>query len=476
MCGQDLGLGEGADAVADELVLVGQGEVDHRRHATRPPAADADAGSRRYTRAMDTAPNLTPVLGRYFEREWSHGVGHRLYDTDGKAYLDFANGIAVTALGHAHPRVTAADPRPGRPAHRPDQRARLHRADLAPRDRARGDLPRPARLGHVPQLRAPRSIDGALKLARRVTGRPGIIAFRGGFHGRTFGATSVTTSNLNYRTGYEPLLPGVYFAPYPTAYPDFGGDEDAATEACLAGLRRAPRARSSRRARSRSVLIEPVQGEGGYDPAPAAFLRGLRELCDEHGILLIADEVQSGLRADRADVGVRARRDRPGRRVPSPRRSPTACRCRRSSSSRELQERWGRGAHGSTYGGNPVACAAGLAVLETIRDEGLVANAVARGAELPAGLEAIAAEDDRIGDVRGPGLMVGVEFVRDRATREPDGDLPDRLMAACADAGLLVLTCGRQHEIVRWIPPLDVTAAEIAEAVEIFGETLGRLD
>ena len=142
-------------------------------------------------------------------------------------------------------------------------------------------------------------------------------------------------------------------------------------------------------------------------------------------------------------------------------------------SSRELQERWGRGAHGSTFGGNPVACAAGLAVLATIRDEDLLANAGARGAELMTGLGKIAAEDDRIGDIRGLGLMVGVEFTRDRATREPDGILPDRLMAACADAGLLVLTCGAQHEVVRWIPPLDVTSAEIAEAVEIFGETLG---
>ena len=140
-----------------------------------------------------------------------------------------------------------------------------------------------------------------------------------------------------------------------------------------------------------------------------------------------------------------------------------------------LQERWGRGAHGTTYGGNPVACAAGLAVLETFREERLVENAVVRGAELVAGLGAIAAEDDRIGDIRGLGLMVGVEFTRDRTTGEPDGTLPDQLMAACADAGLLVLTCGRQHEVMRWIPPINVTAAEIAEAVEIFGETLAGI-
>ena len=222
------------------------------------------------------------------------------------------------------------------------------------------------------------------------------------------------------------------------------------------------------------VLIEPVQGEGGFTPAPPAFLRELRTFCDEHGILLIADEVQSGYgRTGRMwafehagivpDVVVLAKAIANG--------LPLAA----IVSSRQLQERWGRGAHGSTFGGNPVACTAGSAVLATIREERLLDNANERGEELRAGLERIAAEDDRIGDVRGPGLMVGVEFVKDRATREPDGALPDRLSAACADAGLLVLTCGRQHEVIRWIPPLDVTAAEISEAVEIFGETLAAI-
>ena len=422
---------------------------------------------------MDTAPNLTPVVGRYFEREWSHGVGHRLFDTAGKAYLDFANGIAVTALGHAHPRVNAAvhaqvDKLSG-PINAVGYTEPISRlaSDLA------ATFPDP--LDSVMFLNSGSEvIDGALKLARRVTGRPGIIAFRGGFHGRTFGAASVTTSNLNYRTGYEPFLPGVHFAPYPMVYADFGGDEAAATEACLEAfdsLLRSVVTPSS----IASVLIEPVLGEGGFAPAPVAFLQGLRERCDEHGILLIADEVQTGFgRTGRMwafehagivpDVVCLAKAIANGLPLSA------------IVSSRALQERWGRGAHGSTYGGNPVACAAGIAVLETIRDERLVENAVARGAELRAGLEAIAAEDERIGDVRGPGLMVGVEFVRDRTTREPDPVLPDRLMAACADAGLLILTCGRQHETVRWIPPLDVSAAEIAEAVEIFGETLGRLD
>jgi 4-aminobutyrate aminotransferase len=421
---------------------------------------------------FDASPNLTPVLGRYFERTWSHGKGHRLYDTDGRAYLDFANGIAVTALGHAHPKVNAA----------------IH----AQVDRLMGPINAigfaepisglaaalaatfPEPLDSVMFLNSgSEAIDGALKLARRVTGRPGIIAFRGGFHGRTFGATSVTTSNLNYRTGYEPLLPGVYFAPYPAAYPEFDGDETAASKACLSVLESllgtviAPSTVGA-------ILIEPVLGEGGYNPAPTSFLRELRALCDRHGILLIADEVQSGYgRTGRMwafehagivpDVVCVAKAIANGLPLSA------------IVSSRALQERWGRSAHGSTFGGNPVACAAGLAVLETIRDEGLLANAVDRGVELVAGLGAIAAEDDRIGDIRGIGLMVGVEFTRDRGTGEPDAVLPDQLMAACADAGLLVLTCGRVHETIRWIPPLDVNAAEIAEAVEIFGETLASI-
>ena len=425
---------------------------------------------------MDTAPHLTPVLGRYFERDWSHGTGHRLFDTAGKGYLDFANGIAVTALGHAHPRVTAA-------IHAQVDRLIGPISAIGftdPVSRLADELATtfPAPLDSVMLLNSgSEAIDGALKLARRVTGRPGIIAFRGGFHGRTWGATSVTSSAINYRTGYEPLLPGVHLSTFPAAYRDFGGDDEAAVAGAMADLRTLT-STDIPAASVACILIEPIQGEGGFTPAPPAFLRELRTFCDEHGILLIADEVQSGFGRSGEmwafqhagivpDVVVLAKAIANGLPLSA------------IVSSRGLQERWGRGAHGSTYGGNPVACAAGLAVLETIREEDLVANAVARGAELRAGLERIAAEDDRIGDVRGPGLMVGVEFVRGGGTRgvmrEPDGTLPDRLIAAAADAGLLVLTCGRQHEVVRWLPPLDVTSAEISEAVEIFGETLAAL-
>jgi 4-aminobutyrate aminotransferase len=418
------------------------------------------------------ADHLTPVLGRYFERSWSHGEGHRLFDTSGRAYLDFANGIAVTALGHHHPRVTAA-------IHAQVDRligptGAMGYAEPVVRLAAMLAATLPDPIDSLMFLNSgSEAIDGALKLARRVTGRPGIIAFRGGFHGRTYGATSVTTSALNYRTGYEPMLPGVYFAPYPAAWPEFGGDEERASAACLAildSLFRTVIAPSM----VGSIVIEPVRGEGGYNPAPASFLQGLRRVCDEHGILFIADEVQTGFaRTGRMwgfehaeiipDVVVLAKAIANGLPLSA------------IATSRELMDRWGKSAHGSTYGGNPVACAAGIAVLETIAAEGLIENAAARGAELRSGIARIAAEEPRIGDVRGPGLMVGVEFVRDPATREPDGVTAKAAIARAADLGLLVLTCGASSHVIRWIPPIDVTAAEISEAIEIFGETLRQI-
>ncbi|HEX5589320.1 MAG TPA: aminotransferase class III-fold pyridoxal phosphate-dependent enzyme [Candidatus Limnocylindrales bacterium] len=413
--------------------------------------------------------HLTPVLGRYFERSWSHGIGHRLYDTAGRPHLDFANGIAVTALGHVHPAVTAAIHAQVDRLIGPTGAIGFAEPVVRLVDRLAATLPEP--LDSIFLLNSgSEAIDGAMKLARRVTGRPAIIAFQGAFHGRTYGATSLTSSSPNYRHGYEPLVPSIYVAPFPLVWREFDGDEGRASEVSLARLQTmltsvVPAASVA------AIFIEPVLGEGGYLPAPAPFLRGLRELCDEHGILLVADEVQSGYgRTGRMwafehagivpDVVTIAKAIANGLPL-----SAIAAR-------RELHDRWGKGAHGTTYGGNPVACAAALAVLDTIEREGLVANAAARGAELTAGLVRLAAEDDRIGDVRGPGLMIGVEFVSDKATKAPDGALVDRLVARSADLGLLVLSCGPQHQVVRLIPPLDVSAAEVSEALELFGEAL----
>ncbi|MDQ3871663.1 MAG: aminotransferase class III-fold pyridoxal phosphate-dependent enzyme [Chloroflexota bacterium] len=423
---------------------------------TLAPGVDLAELSRRH---------LSPVLARYFERSWSHGDGHLLFDRAGRAYLDFVCGIATTVLGHRHPRVTAA-------IHEQVDR-------LVHVTNGLGYIEPVARLAELVAESLPEPLDtvffansgseaieGALKLARRVTGRPGIVAFSGGFHGRTFAALTVTSSNLNYRLGYEPLLPSVYLAPFPDVYRDPSGDEEKAAEMALAGLRRVLADEIPPRSVA-AILIEPVQGEGGYNPAPVPFLRALRALCDEHGILLVADEIQSGygrsgrmwaferagIVPDVVCLGKAIANGLPLAAIVTP---------------RELQERWGLGSHGSTFGGNPVACAAGVAVLETIRDEDLVANAAERGEELSAGLRAIAAEERRIGDVRGPGLMVGVELVQDPASRRPDGAAANQLIARCADEGLLLITCGAEHQVVRWIAPLDVSADEIQGALATF--------
>ena len=432
----------------------------------RPAATPAATG---LDLAALAAANLTPVLGRYFERSWSHGTGHRLYDTAGRAYLDFANGIAVSVVGHGNPRVTAA-------VHAQVDRLIAPMAAMGyaeptvrlARELA-SELPDP--IDSVFFLNSgSEAIEAALKLARRVTGRPGIVAFRGAFHGRTFGAASITSSNPNYRRGYEPLLPGVYLSQYPAVYRDFGGDEVRAVEIAFRHLRDLFHSTISPEEVA-AIVVEPVLGEGGYVPAPPAFLQILRHVCDRHGILLVADEVQTGFgRTGRMwafehagivpDVVTMAKGIANGLPLSA------------MASSRALQERWGKSAHGSTFGGNPVACAAGLAVLAEIRERGLVANAAARGAELSAGLREIAAGEPRIGDVRGPGLMVGVEFVLDRATREPDGAACEAVIQRCADEGLLLLSCGVEHNVVRWIPPLDVTGEEIAEALAIFGRVV----
>ena len=413
--------------------------------------------------------HLTPVLGRYFERSWDRGEGHRLYDTSGRGYLDFANGIAVSVLGHHHPAVTAAIHAQVDRMIAPTAAMGYAEPTVRLADRLVATMPEP--IDTVFFLNSgSEAIEAAMKLARRVTGRPAIVAFTGAFHGRTIGATSITSSNVNYRKGYEPLLPSVYLTQFPRVYRDFGGDEERALRVTVGHLE-ALFATTVPGESVAAVIIEPVQGEGGYVPAPPAFLRALRAICDRYGILLVADEVQAGFgRTGRMwsfehagivpDVVCTAKAIANGLPLSA------------LMSRRELQERWGKSAHGTTYGGNPVACAAGVAVLDTIVGEDLVANSAARGAELLAALREIAATDERIGDVRGPGLMIGVEFVRDRGTREPDGETCEAVIQACADEGLLLITCGVDHNVIRWIPPIDVTPAEIEEALAIFRRVL----
>jgi 4-aminobutyrate aminotransferase len=431
------------------------------------PAEDAPFDPREAGRRW-----LSPAMARYFERTWSHGKGHRLYDADGRAYLDFATGIATTILGHRHPAVSAAiHAQVDRMLH---VMGGLGYAEPSSRLAQRLASTLPERLDSVFFGNSgAEAIEGALKLARRSSGRPALVAFQGGFHGRTYGALSVTTSSPTYQAGHGPLLPDVHVVPYPQAYRDFGGDEAAATEASLAALERLL-AETVAPTDVAAVLIETELGEGGYVPAPLDFLRRLRALCDAHGILLISDEVQTGYGRTGRMWGFEHAGITPD----------IVCIAKGIANGlplgafvapRELHERWGKGAHGTTFGGNPVSCAAGLAVLETIERERLVENGAARGAQLAGGLREIASGDPRLGDVRGRGLMLGVELVTDAETREPDGSLGDAVIARCADAGLLLLTCGPAHNIVRWLAPLDVTAAEIDEGLAMFEEVVAGL-
>jgi 4-aminobutyrate aminotransferase len=394
-----------------------------------------------------------------------------LVDLDGREYLDFACGIAVTALGHGHPRVGAAiHAQVDRLVHVSNGLGYIEPVSRLATALA-ATLPDP--LDTVMFLNSgTEAIEAGLKLARRVTGRPGFVAFDGAFHGRTFGAASVTSSNLNYRAGYAPLLPGVEIVPFPRPYRDRQTEEQAVS-AAVAALRQRL-ATVTPESEVAAIVVEPIQGEGGIHPAPESFLRALREVCDEIGALLVVDEIQTGLGRTGTTWAIDTAGIVPdvvavGKAIANG--LPLAAIVAR----RELHERWGRGAHGSTFGGNLVACAAGLEVLGTIADEDLAANARARGGQLAAGLRQIARSDARIGDVRGRGLMIGVELTQDAATREPDGELANGVVAAAADRGLLLLTCGSGHEVVRWLPPLDVTGAEIDEALATFEESLGSV-
>jgi 4-aminobutyrate aminotransferase len=313
------------------------------------------------------------------------------------------------------------------------------------------------------------SLEGAVKLCKHATGRPNVIVFSGSFHGRTHLTMAMTTSKTVYRVGYQPLPAGVFVAPYPYAY-RLGMDDAAATDYCLDELRRLLKSQCAPE-ETACIVIEPVLGEGGYVVPPAAFLAELRRLCDETGILLVADEVQTGFgRTGRffavehfgivPDVMTVAKGIASGLPL-----SGVITR-------KDLAARWRTGTHGGTYGGNAVACAAAVATVRAICEEQLLLNATARGAQLASALRRLQADFPVIGDVRGLGLMVGVEFTRDG---HPDTATAKAVVKASLDAGLMLLTCGTYDNVIRWIPPLVVTEAEIDEALGIFAAALDRI-
>jgi len=311
------------------------------------------------------------------------------------------------------------------------------------------------------------ALEGAVKLARAATGRPNIIVFQGSFHGRTAGTMALTTSKTIYRAGFQPLPAGVFVAPYPYAY-KLGMNEAQATEYCLNALQELLLSQTSP-AETAAILIEPVLGEGGYVVPPAEFLKGLRELCDKTGILLIFDEVQSGF----GRTGKWFAQEHSGV-IPD---IMTVAKGIASGlplsgvfSRLDLMKKWQTGSHGGTFGGNAVACAAGVATIRAMRDEDMPGNAARRGVQLMTGLCKLQEEFPIIGDVRGLGLMIGSEFTSDG--KPADKTLVKAVVHACEERGLLLLTCGTYDNVIRWIPPLVVSEPQIADSLGIFGEAL----
>jgi 4-aminobutyrate aminotransferase len=313
------------------------------------------------------------------------------------------------------------------------------------------------------------AIEGAVKLARHYTKRPNIIVFQGSFHGRTAQTMAMTTAKTVYRVDYQPLPGGIFVAPFPYAY-RYGMTDEQVSQFALRELDMILHTQSAPQ-ETAAMAIEPVLGEGGYVPAPPQFLQGLRRVCDEHGILLIVDEVQTGFGRTgkffahqhagvKADVMVMAKGLGSGFPISA------------IAAGNEIMSKWQTGTHGGTYGGNVMGCAAAEATIKVITEEGLVENAAARGQQLMDGLAEIQSRFPALGDVRGLGLMVGCEFTNPN-TGQPDDALTKKVVGhALNDGHLLLLTCGMYGNTVRWIPPLIVTEAQINEGLGKFEKAL----
>lgn len=399
--------------------------------------------------------HLSPVWTQLSNLDVVEGRGCWVTTADGERYLDFTSGIAVTSTGHCHPRVVAAIQ---------EQAAKFIHAQVnCYRHPIRERLAE--RLAEI----TPEGIDtfffansgaeaveAAVKLAKHATGRTNVIVGDSSFHGRSHLTMAMTTSKTAYRRNYAPLPAGIFVTPFPHSIGP--GTKAERVEAALDALRHLLLTQTAPE-ETAAIVLEPVTGEGGYEPAPAEYLAGVREICDAHGILFIADEVQAGFGRTgtmfavdqsgvRPDVLVMAKGFASGFPISA------------IGSSAELMGRWIPGTHGGTYGGNPIGCAAALATIDVICEPGFLDNVVERGEQLRAGLRRIAERYPRIADVRGPGLMVAAEF------RTPEG-APDGATAAAVvahalrESKVILMSAGPHGNVIRFMSPLVVNAEEI---------------
>ena len=412
------------------------------------------------------AEYVSPSYPRDYPFVMSHGRGAEVWDVDGNRFLDFAAGIAVCSTGHSHPRVVAAVKAAA------DQFLHIssdywHEGQIRLAEMMNALAPMNEPVMSFFTQSGTESVEGALKLARYVTGRPRFIGFLGGFHGRTMGSLSFTSSKYTQQKGFFPTMPGVTHVPYPNNYrPIFAGsDQGVAVLNYIENVLFASNVPASEVA---AILIEPIQGEGGYVVPPDGFLKGLRALCDRHGILLIFDEVQSGVGRTGAMFAAQHWGVAPD----------IMCLAKGLGSGlpigmvvakKTIMSQWARGAHGNTYGGNPLCCAAAIATLDVV-SESYRQNAATVGAYFLDQLAGLAARHSVIGQVRGKGLMIGLEFVTDPVSRKPARALCDRLITRSYHNGLILLSCG--VSTVRFMPPLMITRADVDEAIHILESSL----
>ena len=403
----------------------------------------------------------SPSYPRDYPFVMSHGRGAEVWDVDGNRFLDFAAGIAVCSTGHSHPLVVkaikdAAD----RFLHISSDFWHEGQVALGERINALDPLGEPVQSFFCQS--GTEAVEGALKLARYVSGRSRFIGFLGGFHGRSMGSLAFTASKETQQKGFFPTMPGVTHVPFPNSYhPLFAGKDQG--QAVLDYIENVLFRCNVPPSEVAAVLIEPIQGEGGYVVPPDGFLPGLRQLCDRHGILLIFDEVQSGIGRTgkmfaaqhwnvHPDIMLLAKGLGSGLPIGL------------IVAKKKIMQQWKNGAHGNTYGGNPICCAAALATLDLIEKE-YAANAAEVGDYFMTRLRELQSRYDAIGEVRGRGLMIGMEIVKDPATREPCKTSCHDLINRAFHNGLLLLACGQST--VRLMPPLMVSKSQVDEAITL---------
>lgn len=420
--------------------------------------------------AQEAIKHLSPVWTHYTNIIASRGEGCYIYDQNNQAYLDFTCGIGVTNTGHCHPAVVAAIQKQAGLLLHGQVNLILHEP-LLELVEALQTIVNPTLDGFFFSNSGAEAVEGAIKLARHATGRPNIIVFQGSFHGRTVGTMSVTTSKTIYRAGYQPLMPGVFVTPYPYAM-RFGWDEERTSQWCLDELNFLLLTQTAPQ-ETAAIIFEPVLGEGGYVVPPVSFVKGLRELCDQHGILLIVDEIQSGFGRTgkwfaheyfdiQPDIMTIAKGLGSGLPISG------------VISRLDLMGHWIPGSHGGTFGGNAVAAAGAVATIQVMHSEHMLENALTRGAQLQEGLRQLRHKFSCIAEVRGLGLMIGCEF----RTKEgkPDKSTAKSVMHACLDRHLILMGCGPWDNTIRWIPPLIVSSQQIDDALAIFEQALESIN